>query len=145
MAVANRHLVEQFVPAYNQRFAVSAAEPGTAFIPWVGTSLAEILCVQEDRGVAKDHTVRYQGLSLQIPPDRHRFPYVTVPVRGHEYPDGTLAVFHAPRCVARYDMEGPLIEPKAESGRQQDAPVRSRARPIADPRATVRERVSAPR
>ncbi len=52
-----------------QRFTVPAAEPGTAFIPWVGPSLAEILCVQEERVVAKDNTVRYQGLSLQIPQD----------------------------------------------------------------------------
>ena len=38
--------------------------------------------------VAKDNTVRYQGLSLQIPQDPHRFHYVKVTVRVHEYPDG---------------------------------------------------------
>jgi hypothetical protein len=93
-AAANQYLVTQFLPAYNRRFAVPAAEPGTAFIPWVGTSLAEILCIQEDRVVAKDNTVRYQGRSLQIPPDRHRFHDVKVTVRVHQYPDETLAVFH---------------------------------------------------
>jgi hypothetical protein len=67
MAAANRYLAEQFLLAYNQRFAVAASEVGTAFIPWVGTHLAEILCVQEERVVAKDNTVRYQGTTLQIP------------------------------------------------------------------------------
>ena len=61
MAAANRYLTAHFLPAYNQRFAVPAPEAGTAFIPWVGTSLAEILCVQEERVVAKDNTVRDSG------------------------------------------------------------------------------------
>jgi len=111
MPAANAFLRDQFVPAYNQRFAVPAAELGTAFIPWVGSSLADLLCVQEDRVVANDNTVRYQGLSLQIPPDQHRFHYVKVRVRVHEYPDGTLAVFHGPRCLARYDAEGQVRQP----------------------------------
>ena len=32
MAAANRYLLEHFLPAYNQRFAVPAAESGTAFV-----------------------------------------------------------------------------------------------------------------
>lgn len=111
MAAANQFLRHQFVPAYNRRFAVPAGEPGTAFVPWIGTNLADMLCVQEDRVVANDNTVRYQGKSLQIPPDPHRFHYVKVTVRVHAYPDGTLAVFHGPRCLARYDAKGRLSEP----------------------------------
>jgi transposase len=137
MAAANRYVREHFLPAYNQRFAVPAPEAGTAFIPWVGPSLAEILCVQEERVVAKDNTVRYQGLSLQIPHDPHRFHYVKVTVRVHEYPDGTLAVFHGPRCLARYHAKGELIAPKAESGRRKDLPPRSRDRPIVVSKASV--------
>ena len=111
LAAANQYLTEQFLPAYNRRFAVAAAEPGTAFVPWIGTGLADILCVQEERVVANDNTVRYQSKSLQIPPHQHRFHYVKVTVRVHEYPEGTLAVFHGPRCLARYDAEGRLREP----------------------------------
>ena len=67
MAAANQYLTTQFLPAYNRRFAVPAPEAGTAFVPWIGTHLAEMLCVQEERVVAKDNTVRYQGTTLQIP------------------------------------------------------------------------------
>ena len=137
MAAANRYLATQFLPAHNQRFAVSASEVGTAFIPWVGPHLTEILCVQEARVVAKDNTVRYQGLHLQIPQDPHRFHYVTVTVRVHEYPDGTLAVFHGPRCLARSHADSRLIETEAESPRRKGPTLRSGARPIVDPRATV--------
>ena len=31
-------------------------------------------------------------------------------VRVHEYPDGTLAVFHGPRCLARYKAGGEPID-----------------------------------
>jgi transposase len=119
MAAANRYLAEQFLPAYNQRFAVPAPEAGTAFVPWIGTHLAEILCVQDERVVANDNTVHYHRQRLQIPQDPHRFHYVKVTVRVHEYPDGTLAVFHGPRCLARYSAEGHLLgqtRPQPSSG-----------------------------
>ena len=119
MAAANRYLAEQFLPAYNQRFAVPAPEAGTAFVPWIGTHLAEMLCVQDERVVANDNTVHYHRQRLQIPQDPHRFHYVKVTVRVHEYPDGTLAVFHGPRCLARYSAEGHLLgqtRPQPSSG-----------------------------
>lgn len=140
MAAANQYLTEQFLPQHHARFMVPATEPGTAFIPWVGMPLTEILCVQEERVVAKDNTVRYQGGTLQIPHDTYRFHYVKVTVRVHAYLDGTLAVFHGPRCLARYRADGRLIESAAESGGQKASTVRSRARPIVAPGAIVNER-----
>jgi hypothetical protein len=110
MATANRYLREVFLPVHNARFRVPASEPGSAFIPYVGRDLADILCVQETRVVGRDNCVAYKRLSLQIPPDRHRHHYVKVSVRVHEYPDGQLAVFHGPRCLARYHADGRLID-----------------------------------
>ena len=49
-------------------------------------------------------------MSLQIPADRHRHHYVKARVRVHEYPDRTLAVFHGPRCLARYKEDATPIE-----------------------------------
>src|SRR5437764_870977 len=46
LEAANRYLTEQFVPDYNARFAVAAAEEGSAFIPYAGRPLADVLCVQ---------------------------------------------------------------------------------------------------
>ena len=88
MAAANRFLRDQFLPAFTRQFQVSAEEADTAFVPWIGTGLADILCVQEERVVANDHTVRYQGTTLQIRQDPHRFHDVKVTVRVHEYPEG---------------------------------------------------------
>ena len=100
MAAANRFLKEDFLPAHNARFARPAEDTGSAFVPFAG-NLADILCVQEDRVVGNDNTVRYKNLSLQIPAGRHRHHYVKAKVSVHEYPDGDLAVFHGQRCLAR--------------------------------------------
>ena len=95
MAEANRFLREVYLPQHNARFQVMPEAQGSAFVPFTG-ALDDILCIQEERTVSNDNTVRYRGLSLQILPDRHRRHYVKATVRVHEYPDGTLAVFHGP-------------------------------------------------
>src|SRR5437016_5396436 len=143
MAAANRYLTERFLPQHNTRFMVRATEPGTAFIPWVGTHLAEILCVQDERVVAKDNTVHYHRQCLQIPQDPHRFHYVKVTVRVHEYPDRTLAVFHGPRCLARYHADGQLIETGHAQPARNGPTHGSDVPPIVHPRPTVRETISA--
>ncbi len=111
MAEANRYLEEVFWPAHNARFARPAEEAGSAFVACAG-SLEDILCIQEERVVSNDNTLRYKNRSLQIPADRHRHHYVKARVRVHEYPDGTLAVFHGPRRLACYTAQGePIDEP----------------------------------
>ena len=96
-------------PAFNAEFAQPAREEGSAFVPWIGTSLADVLCEQYERTVGNDNCVRFERLCLQIPADRHRCHYVKAKVRVHRYPQGTLAVFHGPRKLAGYNREGNLI------------------------------------
>lgn len=98
---ANRFLSERCVPEYNRRVAVAAAEPGSAFVPFIGSS-AEIFCLQIERVVGNDNCVRYRRLTFQIPQQAHRYHFVKTPVRVHECADATLAVFDGPRCRARY-------------------------------------------
>ena len=106
IAGANRYLKECFIPDYNARFTVPAAAPGSAFTPYVGRPIEDVLCVQEDRVVGADNCVSYNRRSLQIPPQRHRQHYVRATVRVHQYPDGSLAIFDGPRCLVRFDPKG---------------------------------------
>ena len=103
---ANRYLREVYMPAFNAEFACPAQEDGTAFVPWIGGNLDDILCEQYERTVGNDNCVRFEGLALQIPADRHRCHYVKAKVRVHRYADGNLAVFHGPRKLADYNREG---------------------------------------
>jgi hypothetical protein len=47
---------------------------------------------------------------LQIPPQRHRHHYVKATVRVHEYPNGQLAIFDGPSCLARFAPDGKPID-----------------------------------
>ena len=108
---ANRFLKEVYLPQHNVRFATQVEDQGSAFVPFAaGAALDDILCVQEERTVSNDNTVRYKRRVLQLPADRHRRHYVKATVRVHEYPDGTLAVFHGPRCLARYKADGEPVD-----------------------------------
>lgn len=106
IADAARYLAEVYLPDHNARFAVPPVEPDSAFLPYRGPDLDEVLCIQQERRVGNDNTVRYKRLILAIPPQRHRRHYVKATVRVHEHPDGTLAIFDGPRCLARYDASG---------------------------------------
>ena len=88
--------------ATQQALCPSPEEPGSAFVPFTG-SVKDILCVQEERVVGNDNTVRFKKLVLQIPEDRHRHHYVKARVRVHQYLDESLAIFHGPRQLASYD------------------------------------------
>jgi transposase len=105
---ANRFLKEVYAAEHNARFAVAPAEEGSAFVPFIG-DLKEVLCIREQRVVTNDNCVRYDGRILQIPEQRHRRHFVKATVMVHHYPDGSLALFHGPRLLARYDAEGSLL------------------------------------
>jgi len=106
IAAANRWLAESYWPAHNAAFAVVPAEAGSAFVPDRTGRVRDILCIQEERRVGNDNTVKWRGLNLQIPPSPLRAHFVRATVRVHEYPDGRLAVFHGPHRLVDCDPAG---------------------------------------
>jgi hypothetical protein len=100
MEEANRFLRECFLPEHNARFARKAEQAGSAFTPLMGFVLDEVLCIHEERVVAKDNTLRYKGNTVQIFEDTSRCSFAKCKVRVHEYLDGSLSVFHGPRKLA---------------------------------------------
>jgi hypothetical protein len=106
---ANRWIREVYLPRHNARFAKPAALPETAFVAVDPALLRETLCVEEERVVGRDNTVTYRSLKLQLPESRMRAHYVKARVKVREYPDGSLAVLHGPRCLCRYDQAGRQI------------------------------------
>ena len=108
IAAANRYLAETYRLEHNARFAVVAAEEGSAFVPFAA-GLRDILCIKHERVVGRDNCVRYEGRILQIPEQRHRHHFVKATVQVREYPDGTIALFHGPRRLADYTAQGALI------------------------------------
>lgn len=108
---ANRFIHEVYLPAHNARFAKPPALAERAFVSLHDPAvLADTLCVEEERIVARDNTVAYAGLRLQLPQSRLRSHYVKARIKVHQYPDGTLALFHGPRLLARYHANGQISE-----------------------------------
>jgi Winged helix-turn helix len=114
MDSANRYLEQVYRPAHNREFAVASTLPGTAFIPFIHGSLADILCEQHERKVDNDNCVSFAGKRLQIPADEFRYHYVRTTVKVHRYVDDTLAVFHGPRKLATYNAQGVRTSRKEE-------------------------------
>jgi hypothetical protein len=88
--------------------------------------LTEALCIQEERVVDRANTVSFGRLRLQLPQSPLRAHFVKARVRVHEYPDGVLAVFHGPRCIARYNARARRQGEEAGRGgraRRQGGPV----------------------
>jgi len=107
---ANRFIREVYLPAHNTRFARPPALAESAFVTIRDPAgLADILCIEEERVVARDNTVAYAGLRLQLPQSRLRPHYVKARIKVHQYPDGTLAIFQGPRLLARYHSDGQII------------------------------------
>jgi len=106
---ANRWIREVYLPAHNARFAKPAALPEKAFVAAAAEVLRETLCCEDERVVGRDNTVSYERLRLQLPQSRARAHYVKARVKVRAYPDGTLAIFHGPLRLARYDREGNAI------------------------------------
>jgi transposase len=103
---ANRWLTEVYIPIYNAAFAITAEQEGSAFLHDRTGAWPDILCIQEDRTVGNDNSVKWRSLSLQLPPSRLRPHFVKAIVRVHEYPDATVAVFLGPHRLADYDAQG---------------------------------------
>jgi len=114
MAEANKYLEEVYRKEFNKEFMQSPTEEGSAFVPWVGANLDDILCEKHERTVTHDNCVNFEGYTLQIPADKYRCHYVKVKVLVHRYADGSLAVFHGPRKLADYG--DPRITKKQQIG-----------------------------
>jgi Helix-turn-helix domain len=113
MAQANEYLRTTYMPQFNQRFAVPASEGGSAYVAIVGADIAaqmdELLSQRHERVVGNDNCVRFDKLKLQIPSDTHRMNYVRTKVQLRVNCEGCFSIYHGPRCLARYDVQGVLL------------------------------------
>jgi hypothetical protein len=88
-------VLASFLPQFNQRFGVPAAQRESAYRPIdPELDLGSVLCIKELRRVAKDNTVQYHGRTLQLFPDPERPSYAGARVEVQERLDGSLLVRH---------------------------------------------------
>jgi transposase len=124
VAGANAWLRETYRAEHNRQFAIEPLEEGSAFVADAAEVWREVLCIVEERVVAKDNTVAWNGKRLPIPASRLRPHFVKAAVRVHEYPDGTASVFLGPHRWRGLRW----MEPKSSQPRSAQAWLRARSR-----------------
>lgn len=102
---ANEFLDGVYVPEFNRRFRVAAAEEGTAFVPTTRPDLDRVFAIQHERVVARDNTVSFGNRTLQIERQRWRATLAGCRVIVYEHLDGSLTVGYGPHTVARFAEE----------------------------------------
>jgi hypothetical protein len=123
MAEANV-VLEEFLPRFNERFGVPAAQPGIAYRQVEQElNLGAILCLKEYRRVAKDNTVRYHGQTLQLYPDADHTTYARRRVEVQQRLDGQLKVSYRGRVLTPGDAPPLAAELRHLSSLPLPAPV----------------------
>jgi len=93
-----------FLPRFNQRFGVPAAQPGQAYRPIsLELDLEGILCFKERRRVARDNTVQYRQRTLQLFPDADRISYASAHVEIQERLDGQILAYYQGKILTPQD------------------------------------------
>jgi transposase len=113
VATANRYLAEQFVPTFNTTFGRPPADATSAFVPLGRHDLDQILCHEEERIVARDTTVTFDGLLLQIDKQRGRRTCAGLRVLVRRHLDGRHSIWWGPRCLGRFSATGRRLAPAA--------------------------------
>jgi len=93
-----------FLPRFNRRFGVPAAQPGQAYRPISpGMNINGILCIKERRRVARDNTVQYRQRTLQLFPDADKLSYAGAYVEIQERLDGQILACYQGKILTPQD------------------------------------------
>ena len=103
---ANTFLKNEYIGEFNRKFAVTACEPGTAFVPIHRQDLDRVFSIQHERVVAKDNTIQFANHVWQIPSTRFRATLAGCRVMVYEHLDQTFSVGYGPHTVARFTATG---------------------------------------
>lgn len=97
-----------YLPKFNARFLVEAAQPGSAYVPWPKEQdPLDYFCFKYSRKVTNDNTVSFNKHRLQIPPQPQRYSFAKAKVELRHYLDGSLAVFYQAKHLVTFQPATP--------------------------------------
>jgi transposase len=99
---ANAFLREHYIGELNARFAIAAAQKGTAFVRAQRKDLDWVFSVQHERTVNNDNTVALDNRVLQLNKTRWRNTLAGQSVIVHEHLDGRVSIRYGPHVIAQY-------------------------------------------
>jgi transposase len=99
---ANQFLRGTYIAELNRKFAVAAAQKGSAFVRIRRRDLDWIFSVQHDRTVNNDNTVQCANRTFQLDKTRWRDTLAGQTVVVHEHLDGRVSIRYGPHLIAQY-------------------------------------------
>jgi transposase len=100
-----QQVLDQFLPRHNRRFKIAANDPNPAWLPAPDRRrLDQLFCFKYLRTVANDHTIRYAGRRIDIPPGGPRRTYARGTVELQHRFDGSVAVYYQGTCLAKEQL-----------------------------------------
>jgi transposase len=102
---ATKFLNQSFIPEYNARFAVPAANPVAAWRrPPEGADLKMILSAKHERKVLNDNTVKHEGVRYQILKMNGVRTFAREKVEVQEWYDGSFHLIHRRHGDLKYEV-----------------------------------------
>jgi hypothetical protein len=99
---ANAFLRSTYIAEFNNKFAVPAAQKGSAFVRIRRKDLDWIFSVQHERTVNNDNTVQCANRTFQLDQTRWRNTLAGQTVVIHEHLDGRMSIRYGPNLIAQY-------------------------------------------
>jgi hypothetical protein len=105
LATANEFLRTCYIAEFNDKFAVKAAQKGSAFVRIQRKDLDWIFSVQHERTVNNDNTVTLANRTFQLNQTRWRNTLAGQTVVVHQHLDGRMSIRYGPHLVAQYAFD----------------------------------------
>ncbi|MBV8831633.1 MAG: hypothetical protein JO108_20685, partial [Acidobacteriaceae bacterium] len=99
---ANEFLRCEYITEFNAKFAVPAAQKGSAFVRSRRPDLDWIFSVQHERTVNQDNTLSVENRVFQLEKTRWRNTLAGQTVIVHEHLDGRVSIRYGPHVIAQY-------------------------------------------
>ena len=122
-----------FLPRFNQRFSVPAAQANSAYRPIDHRlALQTLFSFKYERSVAADNTVQLGEHRIQLLPGPHRMSYAHARVEIHERMDGSLAIYHDHQQIASKPApsEAPVLRVRGSRVTRRPPSSPDRPRPL---------------
>jgi hypothetical protein len=105
LAKANDFLSTCYIAEFNAKFAVAAAQKGSAFVRIRRKDLDWIFSVQHERTVNNDNTVTVANRTFQLDQTRWRNTLAGQTVVVHQHLDGRMSIRYGPHLIAQHSAD----------------------------------------
>lgn len=98
-------VLDRVLPDHNRKFSKPAASSEPAWRKASSTQIEHALCFKQQRSVAKDNTVTFEGAVFQIPKKSPYRSYANKRIDVHVLLDGAVEFFYQKEKIARFDSK----------------------------------------